>query len=108
MIVLAFESDLASYLASKLGEGFGMSLPALLVPFLFRWSRLLSIISGMLTSVTVPIAFIYSGQASGALIDHAILLSIAAAFGAFFGLVANSTYRNRGQPAEKPGRWRSS
>lgn len=107
MMVLAFESDLASYFASKLGEGFGMSLPALLIPFLFRWSRSLSLASGVLAGIAAPVALIYSGQLTGALVDHAILLSIAAVFGAFFGLVANGTYRNREQ-ADKPGRWRSS
>jgi len=104
----AFWSDLASYLASKLGEGIGMALPALIVPFLFRWSRTLSLVSGILAGIAVPVAFIYTGRAAGSAVDHAVLLAIAGAFGAFLGAVAHSTYRRKSENKAKPTRWRSS
>lgn len=100
-------SDLAGYFGTKLGEGFGMALPALIVPFLFRRSWVLSLLSGVLAGIAVPAAFIYSGRGEGTLVDHAILLGIAGAFGAFFGAVAHGTYRPKDRTEVPPSRWRS-
>jgi hypothetical protein len=79
--------DLSSYLATQLGGALALGFPGIIAPLFFRRSRLVSVLSGVIAALILPIGAIYYDARPGRPEDHAVLLVLAALIGTGFGLL---------------------
>jgi hypothetical protein len=85
--------DIISYFVGRFFETLVPSLMlGLVVPLMFRPSRALSFISGILAAMTLPAAMIYTGHVTGGIEDYIVVIAIAAVLGAGLGWFVHAGY----------------